>query len=188
VLERFGDSLIAAAPEDAATDFWRLAYFAYCATSVHGPLNSRISGKITKMERGLTSGAGLGVSFFGRNSALPSYPSPGRESVRPPEGGPPTFGSPAFTPGPPSFNPGQQAGPPSFTPGSQSFSSGLPPVTPGGESGAPASAPGRQSVVPTDESRAKQLTDIALGAFQMGADGLALTALMGAISELQKSA
>ena len=156
-LERFGDALVAAAEDDTAVDFHKIAYLCYTATSIYGVMTSRVMQKMSKAEQILNSGT---AAFALGNIPSPPTGFPGYPSVGG-AGGPPVFtpggggagGPPVFTPGgggggaggPPVFTPGGggAGGPPVFTPGGGG--AGGPPVfTPGGggAGGPPVFTPG----------------------------------------------
>ena len=189
-LERFGDALVAAAEDDTAVDFHKIAYLCYTATSIYGVMTSRVMQKMSKAEQILNSGT---AAFALGNIPSPPTGFPGYPSVGG-AGGPPVFtpggggagGPPVFTPGggaggPPVFTPGGggAGGPPVFTPGGGG--AGGPPVfTPGG-------APPAFNAQPQTSQKAIDLTTLAKTAFQAGADEVALTAIMAAINELQRN-
>ena len=198
-LERFGDALVAAAEDDTAVDFHKIAYLCYTATSIYGVMTSRVMQKMSKAEQILNSGT---AAFALGNIPSPPAGFPGYPSVGG-AGGPPVFtpgggagGPPVFTPGgagaggPPVFTPGGAGGPPVFTPGGAG--AGGPPVfTPGGAGGPPVFTPGGAppsfNAQPQTSQKAVDLTTLAKTAFQAGANEVALTAIMAAINELQRN-
>ena len=212
-LERFGDALVAAAVDDYAVDFYKLGYLCYTATSIYGPLTTRLQQKLSKAENLLNSGTPAFTADLGAipspPTGFPSYPSiPG--SGGPPvftpggSGGPPVFtpggagGPPVFTPGgaggPPVFTPGGSGGapaggPPVFTPGGAGGAGGPPVFTPGGAGGPPVFTPGTEA--PREEgdaestARALELSTLANEAFQAGNDQIAVSAILAALKELK---
>jgi hypothetical protein len=238
-VERFGDSLVAGADGDTALAFNRLAYLAYCATSMYGPMTPRISNKIQRLAQAFSSGNfSLGASFFG--GGLPHQSTgfgssfSGQQRASPARG---TFQAPpVYTPqqpfnqaGPPVFTPQQPfdqslgpsaagSGPPVFTPGAFTSQGGMrtftssvaaratgsparPPVFTPQQSvepepfqlqgGLPGQFAGpqdfRQSAPePVAGGKVRQLAELALAAFSAGSSEIALTALMGAVTEAQK--
>jgi hypothetical protein len=169
-LDRFGDALFTGADPQTAPDFYQLAYLAYCATSLFGPIVPRIASKVKKLESALTTGAALGSSFLGAPPGLPAYPAtddfhqPGRASlVQPPQFTPSTAPPPTQRPAPPPTQ-GPAPGPPSFTPPSAGV---------GGKTG-------------THSGRLKQLAEIAFAAFKAGEDKIALAALTAAMTEMEQ--
>jgi hypothetical protein len=200
-LERFGNSLLAAGDPSTANEFYRLAYLAYCATSIHGPIPPRIGQKIAKLAPMLAGNTGGILSShaagFQPGAALPNtqpdyptdvgdapdYPEFG-DSFVVPSGFPPQGNTQAGLPGgPPQFTPGG-AGQPQFTPGG----GGSPQFTPGG-GGPPQFTPsgygGGGAAQP--KLSMKQLAEMSLAALKAGADEIALSAIMAMLSEFQKS-
>ncbi|KAH0787022.1 polycystic kidney disease protein 1-like 3 [Histomonas meleagridis] len=211
-LEKFGDALVSAALTNAslAGELKRVAYVAYAATSLHGPISPVIQNKMQSIEGGL-------LSYSPPTTSAPSAGGPPVFTPGSNAGGPPVFtpgsskasGPPVFTPGsnaqgPPVFTPDSNAGgPPVFTPGS-SKASGPPVFTPQNtppdpvKTQPPPSSPSYPEITASmrydpnsenkkqDQSSVLDLVKLANDAFENDVYEVAFTALLASVEELKK--
>ncbi|OHT04336.1 hypothetical protein TRFO_28160 [Tritrichomonas foetus] len=207
-LERFADSLVASADGIYSADFYRIAYLAYTATSMQGPLSNRVITKMTRAEQFLELDENP-PGAFGGGGGPGNLPNP----IFTGGGGPPQFtpnpGAPPSSGGPPQFNPYSQ-GPPQFGQGPPQYPTFDPrasqqvganqgsdlrqsipgiPQYPTFQQGGP--TPNYQSAPPPAgdpqaTGNALRLAEMARDALDKGSPDMALSLILAATKELEK--